>query len=99
LLVLGLLATAPALLASEPGVAVTYDAYGYQGQLYILQAQGLPFVAHNSQGVLVASGVVTANYFVVPASHSGPSPQGWLLHVRVGGQIFHVTDWEWMQDW
>src|SRR5690349_6831693 len=53
--------------AAEPGIAVSYEQCGFDGELFIANAHGQPFYAIDSAGRTVASGVVDGPWFSVNA--------------------------------
>lgn len=97
-IVVALLSVGSLVGLAQGSASVTYDIDGQNplGVLFIGDAEGQPFYAIDRMNRTVASGVVQGAAFSLPVSNAGPSAEGWLLRVTVGGEVFYVQDKDWI---
>lgn len=90
ILALSFVVAAPAMSQAKGGtVGCCYTALeGPTGMLEISAPRGTPYAAWNSEGAMVASGMMSESMASMPVWTSGPDPQGIVLYVHVGGAQF-----------
>lgn len=90
-LALSLLAVTPAVSQAKGSTSVgcAYTAHqGPMGMLEVAAAPGASYMAWNTDGAIVASGVMSEPTHAMPVWTSGPDPMGIILHVQIGESHF-----------
>jgi len=83
--------------SSATATGVRYDWWGSAGELSIVGEPGTTYAVYDSNGTAVAGGQLDASAVAFVVGNSGPGPNGVLVYVLVGNDVFATTDpnWEW----
>ncbi len=81
--------------ADATASGVKYDWYGSQGDLSIVGTPGTKYAVYDSTGAEVADGALGDSEVTFVAGNSGYGPDGVIVYVVIGDDVFASTDPDW----